>query len=498
MNLFKLTLSVAMLTLVSSLILLNAPALLAADADTGEAGVTKEINIEDMKFNVMDAEGAAGASTAELLTIAPEEVLATIGALEIKGKDFNAKLDEQIPPYVPRNTIKKADKERFLEQMIDDKMLEMEIADKKFEDNEQFKQVMSEIEKRVVLHFFMTDKIQQQKAEASEAEIKDYYDKNKEAQFKTSELENVKAAIGEELKNQKLESFLTKFWLDMAKDYEVKTNETGLAKIKDIDKLDSAELSLVLYDAKSLKISLADLKKAFDTDKIVSQNKSVHKLDDPQYCSMIADNLLKAHVLSDYANKNGYSADKNEKVKTEIEKIKTMQQKKLFIDAEVFKNITVNPDDIKKHYEDNKAGFRDDQIKASHILVASEDKAKEIEKQLKEGKNFEELAKAESSCPSKEKGGDLGSFGRGMMVKEFETAAFATNKGELSPIVKTQFGYHIIKVTDKTEGKQREFAEESPKIEAMLKRDKQMAARDTFQKYLHDKYKPQLFKDKIR
>jgi len=213
---------------------------------------------------------------------------------------------------------------------------------------------------------------------------------------------------------------------------------------------------------------------------------------------MIADNLLKAHVLSDYAVKNGFAPDKNEKIKAELEKISAMQKKRLFIDTEVFKDITISSDAVKKYYEDNKSSFRDDQIKASHILVASEEKAKEIEKQLKEGKNFEDLAKAESSCPSKEKGGDLGLFGRGMMVKEFETAAFATKKGELSPIVKTQFGYHIIKVTDKIEGKQRELAEESAKIENSLKREKQMAAREEYQKYLKDKYKPQLFNDKVK
>lgn len=470
----------------------------AADGATGEVGASQPVNVEDMKFTVADGDGANVASTAEIVTISPEEVLAKVGAQEIRGKDFNAKLDEQIPPYVPRNTIKKADKERFLEQMVDDRMLEMEIAEKKFEENEQFKQVMAEIEKRVILHFYMTEKIQAQKADVSEAEIKEYYEKNKESQFKNGDYEAVKQAIGEELKNRKLEAFLTQFWLDTAKEYEVKTSENGLAKIKDIAQLESSELDLAIYETKFGKITLGDLKKAFDTDKIVSQNRSVHNLESPEYCAMIADNLLKAHVLSDHAVKNGYGPDKNEKVKNELAKIKNMQMKRLFIDAEVFKNIEVSADAVKKHYEDNKASYRDDQVKASHILVASEEKAKEIEKKLREGANFEELAKAESSCPSKEKGGDLGMFGRGMMVKEFETAAFATKKGEMSPIVKTQFGYHIIKVTDRVEGKQRELAEETPKIEAALKREKQSQAREAFQKYLRDKYKPEIFNDKIK
>lgn len=86
-------------------------------------------------------------------------------------------------------------------------------------------------------------------------------------------------------------------------------------------------------------------------------------------------------------------------------------------------------------------------INASHILVEQEHEAQDILKKIAEGKSFEELAKAHSKCPSGEDGGELGSFGKGQMVKEFETAAFALKVGEISPPVRTQFGYHIIKRT---------------------------------------------------
>ena len=87
-------------------------------------------------------------------------------------------------------------------------------------------------------------------------------------------------------------------------------------------------------------------------------------------------------------------------------------------------------------------------VKASHILVKTESEARKILDELKKGANFAKLAKQVSECPSKKKGGDLGWFGRGAMVREFEKAAFSLKKGEMSDIVKTQFGYHIIKVTD--------------------------------------------------
>ncbi len=89
------------------------------------------------------------------------------------------------------------------------------------------------------------------------------------------------------------------------------------------------------------------------------------------------------------------------------------------------------------------------EVRASHILVGSEGEAVAISKKLATGSKFEELARQYSKCPSREKGGDLGFFGHGMMVKEFEDAAFSMPVGQVSKPVKTQFGFHLIKVTGK-------------------------------------------------
>ncbi len=88
------------------------------------------------------------------------------------------------------------------------------------------------------------------------------------------------------------------------------------------------------------------------------------------------------------------------------------------------------------------------EVRASHILVKTEEKAKEILGKLRLGESFEKLATENSICPSKKRGGDLGWFGRQKMVREFELAAFNLKKGEISQPVKTQFGWHIIKLVD--------------------------------------------------
>jgi len=88
------------------------------------------------------------------------------------------------------------------------------------------------------------------------------------------------------------------------------------------------------------------------------------------------------------------------------------------------------------------------QVHAAHILVKNEAKAKELLAQVKGGGSFSELAKRFSECPSGKRGGDLGWFGQGQMVKEFEKAAFGAQKGDIVGPVKTQFGWHLIKVLE--------------------------------------------------
>jgi peptidyl-prolyl cis-trans isomerase C len=162
------------------------------------------------------------------------------------------------------------------------------------------------------------------------------------------------------------------------------------------------------------------------------------------------------------------------------------------LEKQVVSTITVTDEEISIFYERNKDKFkRPESVRASHILIdtkptdtpevkqKAKEKAQGLLKQLKEGKDFAELAQTESACPSKAQGGDLNFFGKGQMVPEFENAAFALKPGEMSDVVETQFGYHIIKVTEKK-------PEETVPLEEVKDRIKQYLTEEKSQKAVMD------------
>lgn len=120
------------------------------------------------------------------------------------------------------------------------------------------------------------------------------------------------------------------------------------------------------------------------------------------------------------------------------------------------KDIEITEDEVKSYYEENKSNFdTPESIEVSHILVEDKETAQEILDKLKSGEDFAELAKEYSTdTATAEKGGELGFITSGEMVEEFEKAAFALKVGEISDIVKTDYGYHIIKATDYKEAKE--------------------------------------------
>lgn len=169
--------------------------------------------------------------------------------------------------------------------------------------------------------------------------------------------------------------------------------------------------------------------------------------------------------------------------KTKESMLKTYALGKLLATAEV------KDEDIKKFYEKNKDAFKQgESADASHILVEEEDKAREIYEKIKNGGDFEELAKEYSTCPSKEKGGNLGTFTKGQMVKEFEDAVFENEVGTITEPVKTQFGYHIIKINQKNDARELSFDEVKDRIVEQVRRQKEQEIYNKKITELKDKY----------
>jgi peptidyl-prolyl cis-trans isomerase C len=131
----------------------------------------------------------------------------------------------------------------------------------------------------------------------------------------------------------------------------------------------------------------------------------------------------------------------------------------------------ITDEDAKKYYDDNPGLYSTTQIHAGHILVKDEATAKKLHDQLvADPSKFAQVAKEQSvDKASGAKGGDLGTFGQGRMVPEFEAVAFALKPGQLSDVVKTQYGYHIILVTDRQEGERKPFDQVKEQIKTMLR-----------------------------
>jgi peptidyl-prolyl cis-trans isomerase C len=130
----------------------------------------------------------------------------------------------------------------------------------------------------------------------------------------------------------------------------------------------------------------------------------------------------------------------------------------------------------------------EEEISASHILVEDEATANDVKRRLDDGEDFADVARELSTCPSNENGGNLGHFTRGRMVPEFEEAAFALELDEVSKPVKTQFGYHIIKLDHRHEARKQELEEVKDQIGQNLRNFKQQEAYTEYLDQLKAKY----------
>lgn len=200
--------------------------------------------------------------------------------------------------------------------------------------------------------------------------------------------------------------------------------------------------------------------------------------DTPQGRKEMLDTMVIRELILQQASKDGI--DKGPEIEEKLQDLKKRIIVEAYLKKKVESDSQVSDEELKKFYDKNIDKFKaGEQIKASHILVKTEKEAKDILAQIKAGGNFEELAKKNSVDSSAAKGGDLGWFGKGAMVPAFEKAALALKEGAVSGVVKSDFGYHIIKLTGKRAAGVRPFEEVKEQIKAAVMPSKQQ---EIFQK----------------
>ena len=203
----------------------------------------------------------------------------------------------------------------------------------------------------------------------------------------------------------------------------------------------------------------------------------------------VLNQMIDETVLLEEAKNHGY--EKTDEYKAQVEAQKTRLLISFLLRDTVEKKLKVNDEDLKTYYSAHPEQFKElEQRRVRHILVKTEEEAKQVMKALKKGDDFIELARKKSVDPSAANGGDLGWFTKGQLVPEFEAAAFALkSRDDLSEIVKTQFGYHIIKLVDTNVRQKLEFNEVKDQINRAVTAEKQKKEMDKYLEQLKEKAK---------
>ena len=208
---------------------------------------------------------------------------------------------------------------------------------------------------------------------------------------------------------------------------------------------------------------------------IMAMGQRGQSLMNPQGMQMVLDQLINRRLLLASAKRDLLEMEPAFKKQLAAAKDELLTK---YAISKAVDGVKVTDEEAKAYYEENREQFRQGEtVRASHILVDSEEKALAIKADIDAGTvTFEEAAKQNSSCPSKDNGGDLGAFGHGQMVPEFDEAAFALAIGVVSEPVKTQFGYHLILVTEKNEDSEYDFTDIKDQLKDQLLAEKQQKA----------------------
>lgn len=217
-----------------------------------------------------------------------------------------------------------------------------------------------------------------------------------------------------------------------------------------------------------------------------------HEIDTPDRVKMACDELVNQELISHYAVDENY--EEEEQFQKILDTLKTQALRQYAVDK-IMVEIEVSEDEMRKFYEEEKEKrFKvPNYFEAAHIVVEDEKLAEELFKRIEDGESFEDLAKEYSECPSKENGGHLGRFIEGQMVPEFDQALKEMEVDSISEPVKTQFGYHIIRLDNKADSGYQTFDQVKDEIKQVLEIKKQQDAYLNFSKSLEEKYDVEKF-----
>jgi len=202
--------------------------------------------------------------------------------------------------------------------------------------------------------------------------------------------------------------------------------------------------------------------------------------------SNVLDQIISEKLLIQEAKNRGLEQDKDvlEQIKNTTEQILVQS----LIEKEIIRKVKVNDQEALTYYEENKDNFiTKEQVYLYNILVETEEVAKDILEKLKAGGDFIEIAKEKSTGPSAAQGGDLGYISKGDLIPEIENDVFALEIGNISDIIKSQYGFHILKVTDKKPEVLKTFEEVKEEIVQTLLPTKQKEAFDNLLEELKSK-----------
>ena len=208
---------------------------------------------------------------------------------------------------------------------------------------------------------------------------------------------------------------------------------------------------------------------------IMAMGRNGQAYNNPQGRAAVLEQLIAQRLFLLDAQRNLY--EREQAFKDQLAAVKEQLLMEYAI-SKCVESVRLTEEEVRAYYDSHKEEMIEDEtVNASHILVDSEEKASEILAAINAGEiTFEDAARENSSCPSSQQGGNLGDFGRGQMVPEFDTACFEMEEGEVRGPVKTQFGYHLIRLNKKNAAEALSYNDVRAQLYEQLTREKQQAA----------------------